>query len=165
MSFLTARSLSLFTHAVPSTAYIYSQQYQMGLFLSKYYQGSAVALNDIGAVNYLAEIRCWDVWGLASVDVARELRAGGLDAQRLSEMARHKDVKIAVGYSSDIEGPMPDRWAKVGEWQVLGTNVLGADTITLYAVDPAEEARLIASLRDFAPNLPANVRQSGEYTR
>ena len=36
------------------TTNIYEQQYQMGLFVRRYYQNSTVALNDIGAVNFLS---------------------------------------------------------------------------------------------------------------
>ncbi len=52
------------------TTNIYEQQYQMGLFVRRYYQNSTVALNDIGAVNFLADIHCLDLLGLANAEVA-----------------------------------------------------------------------------------------------
>jgi hypothetical protein len=57
-------------------ANIYQQQYQMGLFLRTYYDGQAVAANDIGAVCFLADIRLLDLAGLATTDVVRNKIAG-----------------------------------------------------------------------------------------
>ncbi len=39
-----------------ATVNIYEQQYQMGLFLKEFYTGEVVAANDVGAINYLADI-------------------------------------------------------------------------------------------------------------
>jgi hypothetical protein len=50
---------------------IYEQQYQMGIFLNKYYSGICVAANDIGAINYLADICTIDLYGLANMDVIK----------------------------------------------------------------------------------------------
>jgi hypothetical protein len=44
---------------------IYEQQYQMGMFLKRCYPGKAVAVNDICAVSYLADVRLVDLLGLA----------------------------------------------------------------------------------------------------
>lgn len=54
-----------------ATRNIYGQQYQMALFLKKFYQGKAVAANDIGAISYLADIDCLDLWGLGNLEVAK----------------------------------------------------------------------------------------------
>ena len=61
---------------------IYEQQYQMGLFIKRYYQGSAVALNDIGAVNFLADVHCLDLWGLGNYEV--------------TQLRRHRDWLVAA---------------------------------------------------------------------
>ena len=78
------------------TTNIYEQQYQMGLFVRRYYQGSTVALNDIGAVNFLADIHCLDIWGLANAEVAAAKQKHTyqvLDIDRLVETNRdpHRD--------------------------------------------------------------------------
>ena len=41
---------------------IYEQQYQMGLFLETFYSSEKVAANDIGAIHFLADIQCLDLW-------------------------------------------------------------------------------------------------------
>ena len=55
---------------VPATGEVYRQQYQMGLFFGEYYRGETVALNDIGAVSWLAPVKVVDLVGLASPEVA-----------------------------------------------------------------------------------------------
>ena len=54
----------------------YHQQVQMGTLLREYYTGRTIAVNDIGAVNFFADITVIDLVGLASMDVARLRRAG-----------------------------------------------------------------------------------------
>ncbi len=39
--------------------------------------------------------------------------------------------------------------------------ILGGDTVSFYAVTPAEAAHLSESLADFSPQLPAEVVQRG----
>ena len=51
---------------------IYEQQYQMGQFLKVYYNSEGVALNDIGASNYFADINCLDLWGLANLEISQK---------------------------------------------------------------------------------------------
>ncbi len=42
----------------------------MGLFLNEYYNEDCIAANDIGAINYLADVKCIDLKGLGSKDIA-----------------------------------------------------------------------------------------------
>jgi hypothetical protein len=72
------RAVLSFEQIPQATNNIYDQQYQMGLFQKEYYQGYGVAANDIGAINYLADIRSLDLWGLANIDVAKARRSGYL---------------------------------------------------------------------------------------
>ena len=54
-----------------ATANNYQQQYQMGSFLARFYQGKAIAANDIGAINYLADIKTVDLDELSNFQVAK----------------------------------------------------------------------------------------------
>ncbi len=54
----------------------------MALFLKDFYAGNVVAANDMGAINYIADIRCLDLYGLASMEVADLKRAGGATTPR-----------------------------------------------------------------------------------
>ncbi len=140
---------------------IHEQQVQMGRFLREHYTGAVVAVNDIGAVNYLADVRCLDLMGLASRDVAAQLRAGTYGARALDELIRRHGVKVAIVYDNWIR--IPESWQRVGRWRIQDDVVTGGDTVSFYAIDPAEAPRLSEALRRFAPRLPKTVQQAGPY--
>lgn len=146
---------------------IYEQQYQMGLFLKKFYQGKGVAANDIGAINYLADIKCLDLWGLASLEVGTAKKNGCYNSWLIERLARTHDVKCAIVYDHwfrtlDIGG-IPPSWTAVGRWQIFDNVRCAGDTVTFYAVDPKEKDILIDNLRRFSPSLPETVKESGIY--
>jgi hypothetical protein len=153
---------------VPGTANIYQQQYQMGLFLKEFYQGAPVAANDIGAINFLADIRCLDLWGLANLEVARARREGTYNLDVIRAVAASEQTRIAIVYTEWFDNPeiggIPPEWSQVGEWRISNRIVAGGDTVTFYAVDPAARDDLIASLQAFSDRLPREVIQEGAYT-
>jgi hypothetical protein len=138
---------------------IYQQQYQMGLFLHEYYQGESIAANDIGAINYLADIRCFDLWGLSDVEVARLRLAGRYDTEAMRQLSHQKGVRIALVYDAWYEpyGGVPRQWQKAGQWTIPHNVICGGDTVSFYAVDPAAWASLRRHLDDFSRRLPRDV--------
>jgi len=150
-----------------ATLNIYEQQFQMARFLHEYYEGQAVGANDIGAINFFADIDCYDLWGLGTMEVARARMSGEYDSRRVDRMTRDHGVKIAVIYEEwfnvDIPGGVPEEWIPVGKWRILDNKICGDDEVTFYAVDPDETERLIRALNEFSSKLPARVVQSGYY--
>ncbi|MFW9989307.1 MAG: hypothetical protein ACFFC3_11680 [Candidatus Odinarchaeota archaeon] len=69
-----------------SSKNIYEQQYQMGLFLKEYYNGECIAANDIGAINFIADIKCIDLWGLGTMEIADSKMKGTIDAYTIMEI-------------------------------------------------------------------------------
>jgi uncharacterized MnhB-related membrane protein len=146
---------------------IYEQQIQMGRFLARFYAGQAVAANDIGAICYLADLRVFDLWGLASREVAEAKLTGRYTTPWIGEQARAQGVRVAVAYERWLEaaGGFPPEWIRAGRWRVARNVVLGDRTVAFYAVDPAEAGPLADHLRAFAPELPSGVEQLGPYMR
>ena len=146
---------------------IYEQQIQMGRFLARYYPGEPVAANDIGAIDWLADLRVLDLWGLASREVAEAKLRGRYTTTGIAELARSRGVRVAVIYERwlDPAGGIPTEWVRAGRWRVASNVVLGDRTVAFYAVDPAEAEPLADHLRAFAPELPPGVAQLGFYTR
>jgi len=146
---------------------IYEQQIQMGRFLARFYPEESVAANDIGAIDWLADLRMLDLWGLASRDVAQAKLTGRYTTAGIAELARARGVRVAVIYERwlDAAGGVPPDWVRAGRWRVARNVVLGDRTVAFYAVDPAEAVPLADHLRAFTPELPPGVAQLGPYTR
>jgi hypothetical protein len=149
-----------------ATNNVYEQQYQMGLFLQKYYNEKCVAANDIGAINYLSDIECVDLWGLGDMDSANAIMNDDLDTKTIYELAKRKDVKIAIVYESNYFGyEIPSEWMKAGKWTITKAVVSYSSKVSFYAVDEDEYDDLIENLVDFSRYLPNTVEESGNYTK
>jgi hypothetical protein len=134
----------------------------MGLFVREYYQHSTVALNDIGAVNFLADIHCLDLWGLANAEVAAAKQKHTYQVLDIERLSKQTGTRIAMIYDSWFIGGVPPEWTRVGRWTIQDNVIVGGETVSFYAVDPAETARLRESLIAFASQLPADVIQQGQ---
>lgn len=138
---------------------IYEQQYQMAIFIAKHYPRQAVAINDIGAVCYLSDIRCLDLFGLADMDVFMAKAKGVYSTEVIRELAIAHHVKIAIVYDHWYEkwGGLPREWTKIEMWTIQNNVVCDGSTVTFYAVDPVETEDLCGALNAFARELPNDV--------
>lgn len=143
---------------------IYEQQYQMSLFLKEYYQGESIALNDIGVIDYMADVKITDIMCLGSIDVAREIKNKSFLKADISQLMRNNQVKVVVVYDFLFkERGIPYNWIKVGEWKISDRMFSANDTVSFYVVNPEDEKELTENLRAFSSKLPKDVKQSGEY--
>lgn len=152
-----------------ATTNIYEQQYQMGLFIKKFYPGECVAVHDIGSVSYLSDSKILDLWGLGTIEVAKERRAKKYDKEKINYITKTNNTKIAIVYDymfipgqfggipSDKNGGLPDQWIQAGQWKIENNIVCGADIVTFYAVNKEEATRLIRNLEEFSPYLPKKI--------
>ena len=137
---LLTRAVAAHQQIAIASANIGQQQYQMALFLDRYYHGGAVAANDIGAINFLADLDCLDLWGLADVRVARLRMAGKYNSAAIARIAEERRMKIAVVYDDWYlpYGGVPRSWIKAGEWTISNNTICGNSTVSFYAIDPQE---------------------------
>jgi hypothetical protein len=144
---------------------IWEQPYQMGRFLSRYYADEAVAVNDIGSPAWLGAKRIVDLWGMATVEVASHRLNQRYNTSAIDQVTRDHDVQVAIIYDHWYQplGGLPGHWKKAGEWSIRNNVVTGGTTYSIYSVDPEGYDRLNANLREFAPDLPRDVFQSGAY--
>ena len=152
------RAASLFM--IPqATANIYQQQYQMGLFIQRYYSGEAVAANDTGAISFLSDAETVDLWGLGSNPVLRAKKGGYYDTEWIDDYTDLADVKVAVLYEGWFKnyGGLPGGWEKAGQWTIPHEIVCGEPTVTFFAVNEDSE-KLRKNLADFSPELPGQVK-------
>jgi hypothetical protein len=138
---------------------IFEMQYQMGLFLREYYNGQSIAANDIGAIDYVAEIHLLDLYGLASMDVARAKLLGTYDSGVIDRLTAEQKDRIAIVYDLWFSRTgLPASWTKVEEWHFSDCYVCGDDSISFYALDPSEIPLLTQHLHEFHAHLPPRVK-------
>ena len=140
---------------------IYNQQTQMAFFLDEFYRGEEIAVNDIGAVNYYADVRCHDLWGLANLDVAKRRLSEDIDDLIITIPKGETRARIAIAY--EMWFLVPDSWIEVGKWKIPNNWVCTYPKVTFYVLDQDEAQSLIDNLRAFSDRLPEDIQQSGLY--
>lgn len=138
---------------------IYEQQYQMARFVKSYYEEKGVAANDIGAINYYADIKNLDLWGIGSIDVAKAKIEKRYDTGYIAQLTDKEKIEIAMIYDHwlDVYGGVPPQWIKVGQWVIANNKVCGGDTVSFYAINSKDEDTLKKNLQEYSRYLPADV--------
>lgn len=142
---------------------IFTQQFQMARFIERFFPGQCVAVNDIGWVSFLNDPRLFDMWGLATQEVANAKRRGQYDAAAIDALTRARGVQFAIIYDGWFMGKIPSAWVPAGTWRILNNTICSHDTVTFYAVNPALAPRLADCLRRFTPELPRDVIPGGAF--
>jgi hypothetical protein len=140
---------------------IYRQQGQMARFVAENYPGAAVAVSDLGFVAWRHDGPELDLWGLASVDVARAVRSGEYDPAFMDDLAAARDVRAIVIYEAWFENMregIPASWIAVERWCLADSpqRVVGGKCVTWFARTPEDAAVLRARL-DADRSLPDGV--------
>jgi hypothetical protein len=162
---LAWRSFAALRDTPVATGNIYQQQFQTASFLRDHYAGAAVAVNDIGLVNFLADIRCLDLWGLANRDVAAARRRGVYGPETMRALAETEGAGVAVVFERWFArfGGLPPEWERVGQWTIPDNVACGSPTVSFFATRASARGGLASSLREYSSRLPAAVAQSGPY--
>lgn len=157
---LTRRADRAARVALGATRNIYEQQYQFARFLDRYYKGSAVAFNDIGAASFFPGIKVVDLYGLGNNEVARLKYERRYTQADLARIAKDNDVRIAIVYDKWFRrmGGMPPEWTRVGRWEIRNNRICGDSVISFYGVNDIESENLRSHLRSFASALPKRVK-------
>lgn len=134
---------------------IFEQQVQMGRFVHQFYDKAPLAAIDIGAICYLSQAHVLDVFGLASIEVARKKMADAFTYSSLDSLCHKKGVEVAI-----VHNLQPDtrRWHKVGSWVIDHNEVCGEDTVDFYGLTLQSSQILKEQMHLFQPKLPPTVR-------
>jgi hypothetical protein len=154
---LVLRSAAAFSRTGDACVNIYQQQYQMGQFLRTYYDSSANAVNDIGAVSFSTRGANVDLWGLGNIQVARSRKSGRWNPGFLDSLCRAQHVGTAVFYEKWFNDSMRLRWTKVATWRIQNNVICGDDSVSFFSIRAADAPVLKGHLEDFEKQLPAGV--------
>jgi hypothetical protein len=137
---------------------VYQQQYQMHRFLTDYYRGGAVAVNDLGWVSYRRPpgLYVLDLWGLASPEASRQTVK---DDIWLDAVTRSHAAGLAMVYPDWYEG-IPEDWKPLGTMCMMSPKVLSARCVVFYSTAVGDTAALTAELAAFTRTLPPTVQMT-----
>jgi hypothetical protein len=154
---LVLRSVTALDKTVPACLNIFDQQYQMARFTKNFYNGNTVALNDIGAVGYYTDARIVDLWGLASIEVAKSKKDHYWTPTFLDSLITADKVRFSIIYDSWFPASLSNGWSKVATWKIQNNIICGDSVVSFYSIDTAQKALLQQKLRSFQPELPSSV--------
>jgi hypothetical protein len=146
---------------VPASRNIYEQQYQMARFLADEFDpGTRVAVNDLGAVTFYADIEVLDLVGIGSVEFAQATRAGQWGKDFISESLEAHETEFVIVYMNwfDDGRELPDHLIPVSRWTISNNVVCGGDAVTFFGTTVENAKRLHESLARFSKELPSTVR-------
>ena len=144
---------------------IYEQQFQMAMFLRQFYRGQGVAINDIGAVDFFADVGLVDLWGLGTMEVTQAKLDHTYSQDLLRRLFAKHDVRVVIAYVgfSGQYGGYPAEWIPVGQWTIPDNLVCGSPTVYFFAPNVTMMPKLIDALQTFSPHLPPGIGQAGLY--
>jgi len=137
------------------------QQVQMGRFLSRFYAGRNVLLNDIGAPSYLADLHITDIYGLATPAVAKARVDYQWDAKFLKSLIAKNHIDVAIVYVEGLPKILPPdnvpyALIPIARWELPSGAQIGKWVVIL-AGNPDEAPVLRANLQEFQKELPPGV--------
>jgi hypothetical protein len=139
---------------------IYEQQYQLSQFVHTYYDSTPVAFNDIGAISFYSKGDKLDLWGLASLEVARAKRSNTWTPDFADSLIHQHQTRVAMLYDTWFDPALLHRWTKVASWHNQHNVILGDDSVSFYAIRPEDTTTLRKNLESYQPKLPADVSVS-----
>jgi hypothetical protein len=151
------RSKDAFLLTQPASINIYQQQYQMGKFIGKYYHDTPIAFNDIGAVSYFTKGNNLDLWGLGNLAVTKSMKGHYYSTTFLDQLSKKDSVQVAVLFENFFPPQLLKKWTKVASWQVLNNVICADDSVSFYAINPAQRVSLQQNLRAYQSSLPPGI--------
>ncbi|HEY1221470.1 MAG: hypothetical protein ABSE42_05860 [Bryobacteraceae bacterium] len=171
VALLSTRAVAAFADLPTHSRAIFVQQYRTARFVKQYYSGSAVVLNDIGMVAFMADSPCIDLVGLGTRGIYQAKVERRYTTDVIRQQSSHAKIAILYdGWFGDdwqhlgirMGGPsLPSEWIAVGTWTTppWTQGFLGSRTVTFYAVDPTEAPALREHLKDFSVTVPESSFQ------
>ncbi|HEU0064507.1 MAG TPA: hypothetical protein VFQ58_05730 [Flavisolibacter sp.] len=154
---IVLRSTAAFSKARQACINIYEQQYQMAEFSRKYYNNNIIAANDIGAVSYFSGARILDLWGLASIEVAKSKKKNYWTPDFLDRLVHQNNADVIMVYDSWFSDSLLKRWNKVATWKIQNNVVCGDSIVSFYATNIYKANNLKNNLIMYQKDLPSKV--------
>lgn len=135
----------------------YEQRYQMARFLSRYYDGKAVATGELGYISMMHTGPITDLLGLGNYEVLKARQRDATGPAYWDALAKRDGFTVVAMYPSTIKmSDVPPNWISVGNWKLSG-ELLSAYSpwVQFWATTPEAVRPLERNLQAFASDMPA----------
>jgi hypothetical protein len=137
----------------------YRQQYQVGRFMQRYYDGKAIAVQDLGYISFLHDGPVVDLNGLGSHEVLDLIRDKKFNKRAMGDVIARNHVQAIALYAAAYVFKLPNGWVPVGSWSLGQRRVSPLfSTVTFFAPSKGLAGKLDRRLRAFRHELPAGVK-------
>ena len=136
---------------------MYRHTYQAGLFLDEYYDGEAVATDQLGYISLFHDGPLTDFGGLGDYEVLRRVPDRAHIPDFRAELAAERGFRVAVLPAVTSAFAVPDTWVLGGLLRIEGPYDGLSRDLDFWATSPDDVAALQDHLRDFEPRLPDRV--------
>jgi hypothetical protein len=154
---LLIRTENTFKNSKQYCMNIFEQQYQMSQFVHTYYDSIPVAFNDIGAISFYSDGDKLDLWGLASIEVAKAKKKNYWTPAFADSLTHAHNIRLAILYDTWFDPDLLHRWTKIASWYNQNNVVLGSDSVSFYSINTTDTAALRRNLDEFEGQLPKDV--------
>ncbi len=145
-------------HTPRGASNTYRQQVQVGEFFDRYYDGRAVAVNDLGWPSYLHDGPIVDLAGLGTREVLDAMRDDRLTRDLIGELLTRRKVEVLVVHPKQYFGLVPEGWILVGLWDLQEDRITPLDDkVAFFAPDVDAAVELRRQLEEFDSSLPSRV--------
>lgn len=134
---------------------MYRQQYAAGRFLERFYEGEAVATDQLGYISLFHEGPLTDFAGLGDYEVLLR-RDDGPTRELWTDLTAERGFRVVVLYDKAAAFNAPRSWIEVGSWRIRGNTATGVSReLVFFATTPEEVAPLQDHLSEYEAELPA----------
>lgn len=145
-------------HTPRAVSNTYRQQVQVGEFFDRYYDGRAVAVNDLGWPSYLHDGPIVDLAGLGTRDVLEAMRADRVTRDYIGGLLARRAVEVLVVHPKQYFALVPEGWILVGLWDLQEDRITPLDDkVAFFAPDVDAAVELRRQLEEFDASLPSRV--------
>lgn len=158
---LCGRGVQSLGKVVTASANIYEQPYQTAHLVAQELGPEArVAVTDLGAVTFYADVRILDLWGLGSIDVTRIRRQRRFTSETIAALLRAHRTDYVIVFPASFQGAtaLPGGLIEIGTWTISHNVVCGGDTVGFYATSVPSARRLWTAFNRYSAMLPKGVQ-------
>jgi hypothetical protein len=151
------RNLGALSHFKRDCIRMYDQEYLTAGFIHLYYYKMTVGTDEPGAASWFSEGRKLDYTGIANDEVIRSKKRHHWSPVYADSLSRRDGIRAAIVTDPWFDPGQLPKWNIIATWVIPDSSPGAARTISFYAINQYDTARLRRNLHDYQHLLPGDV--------